>query len=133
MLISLFLTPFDHFHFHPTLGLDPALMLTLRLNFNFCSNCFFSPSLATCPNVHETAGSEGALAVDSEASSSRADLPRHCVILKEGKPERERESQGFEKIMTVTALKRRLLSRRLRISQDFLLFVRNKINLINKS
>ena len=90
MLISLFLTPFDHFHFHPTLGLDPALMLTLRLNFNFLLQLmvFFS-SLATCPNVHETAGSEGALAVDSEASSSRADLPRHCVILKEGKPERE--------------------------------------------
>ena len=32
MLISLFPTPFDHFHFHPTLGLDPALILTLRLN-----------------------------------------------------------------------------------------------------
>ena len=31
MLISLFPTPFDHFHFHPTLGLDPALILTLRL------------------------------------------------------------------------------------------------------
>ena len=31
MLISLFLAPFDHFHFHPTLGLDPALILTLRL------------------------------------------------------------------------------------------------------
>ena len=30
MLISLFPTPFDHFHFHPTLGLDPALILTLR-------------------------------------------------------------------------------------------------------
>ena len=25
MLISLFPAPFDHFHFHPTLGLDPAL------------------------------------------------------------------------------------------------------------
>ena len=24
-LISLFPAPFDHFHFHPTLGLDPAL------------------------------------------------------------------------------------------------------------
>ena len=32
MLISLFPTPFDHFQFHPTLGLDPALILTLRLN-----------------------------------------------------------------------------------------------------
>ena len=32
MLISLFPTPFDLFHFHPTLGLDPALILTLRLN-----------------------------------------------------------------------------------------------------
>ena len=31
VLISLFPTPFDHFHFHPTLGLDPALILTLRL------------------------------------------------------------------------------------------------------
>ena len=31
MQISLFPTPFDHFHFHPTLGLDPALILTLRL------------------------------------------------------------------------------------------------------
>ena len=31
MLISLFPAPFDHFHFHPTLGLDPALILTLRL------------------------------------------------------------------------------------------------------
>ena len=31
MLISLFPTPFDHFHFHPTFGLDPALILTLRL------------------------------------------------------------------------------------------------------
>ena len=30
MLISLFPTPFDHIHFHPTLGLDPALILTLR-------------------------------------------------------------------------------------------------------
>ena len=30
MLISLFPAPFDHFHFHPTLGLDPALILTLR-------------------------------------------------------------------------------------------------------
>ena len=30
MFISLFPTPFDHFHFHPTLGLDPALILTLR-------------------------------------------------------------------------------------------------------
>ena len=30
MLISLFPTPFDHFH--PTLGLDPALILTLRHN-----------------------------------------------------------------------------------------------------
>ena len=30
MLISLFPTPFDHFHFHTTLGLDPALILTLR-------------------------------------------------------------------------------------------------------
>ena len=30
MLISLFPTPFDHFHFHPTLGLDPALILTQR-------------------------------------------------------------------------------------------------------
>ena len=30
MLISLFPTPFDHFHFHPTLGLDPALILSLR-------------------------------------------------------------------------------------------------------
>ena len=30
MLISLFPTPFDHFHSHPTLGLDPALILTLR-------------------------------------------------------------------------------------------------------
>ena len=30
MLISLFPTPFDHFHFHLTLGLDPALILTLR-------------------------------------------------------------------------------------------------------
>ena len=31
MLISLFSsTPFDHFHSHPTLGLDPALILTLR-------------------------------------------------------------------------------------------------------
>ena len=29
--ISPFLAPFDHFHFHPTLGLDPALILTLRL------------------------------------------------------------------------------------------------------
>ena len=29
MLISLFPTPFDHFHFHSTLGLDPALTLTL--------------------------------------------------------------------------------------------------------
>ena len=32
MLISLFPTPYDHFHFHPTLGLDPALILTLRRN-----------------------------------------------------------------------------------------------------
>ena len=31
MLISLFPTPFDHFQFHPTLGLDPALILTLCL------------------------------------------------------------------------------------------------------
>ena len=31
MLISLFPAPFDHFNFHPTLGLDPALILTLRL------------------------------------------------------------------------------------------------------
>ena len=31
MLISLFPAPFDHFHFHPTLGLDPALILALRL------------------------------------------------------------------------------------------------------
>ena len=31
MLISLFPAPFDHFHFHPTLGLDPALILSLRL------------------------------------------------------------------------------------------------------
>ena len=30
MLISLIPTQFDHFHFHPTLGLDPALILTLR-------------------------------------------------------------------------------------------------------
>ena len=30
MLISLFPTPFDHFDFHPTLGLDHALILTLR-------------------------------------------------------------------------------------------------------
>ena len=30
MLISLFSAPFDHFHFHPTLGLDPALILALR-------------------------------------------------------------------------------------------------------
>ena len=30
MLISLFPAPFDHFHFHPTLGLDPALILALR-------------------------------------------------------------------------------------------------------
>ena len=30
MLISLFPIPFDHFHFLPTLGLDPALILTLR-------------------------------------------------------------------------------------------------------
>ena len=33
MLISLFPTPFDHFHFHPTLGLDPALILTLRRKY----------------------------------------------------------------------------------------------------
>ena len=40
MLISLFPTPFDHFHFHPTLGLDPALILTLRPNpFSMC--CLF--------------------------------------------------------------------------------------------
>ena len=32
MLISLLPTQFDHFHFHPTLGLDPALILTLRPN-----------------------------------------------------------------------------------------------------
>ena len=31
ILISLFSAPFDHFHFHPTLGLNPALILTLRL------------------------------------------------------------------------------------------------------
>ena len=30
ILISLFSAPFDHFHFHPTLGLDPALILALR-------------------------------------------------------------------------------------------------------
>ena len=31
MIILLFFpTPFDHFHFHPTLGQDPALILTLR-------------------------------------------------------------------------------------------------------
>ena len=28
MFISLFPTPFDHFHFHPTLGLDPALIVS---------------------------------------------------------------------------------------------------------
>ena len=33
MLISLFPAPFDHFHFHPTLGLDPALILALRLKY----------------------------------------------------------------------------------------------------
>ena len=31
MLISLFPTPSDHFPSHPTLGPDPALILTLRL------------------------------------------------------------------------------------------------------
>ena len=36
MFISLFPTPFDHFHFHPTLGLDPALILTLRPKAIFC-------------------------------------------------------------------------------------------------
>ena len=35
MFISLFPTPFGHFHFHPTLGLDPALILTLRRKTHF--------------------------------------------------------------------------------------------------
>ena len=29
-LVHFFPAPFDHFHFHPTLGLYPALILTLR-------------------------------------------------------------------------------------------------------
>ena len=29
MLISLYPTPFDHFHFHPTFGLGPDLILTV--------------------------------------------------------------------------------------------------------
>ena len=31
MLISLLPVPFDHFHFHPTLGLNPALLLAMCL------------------------------------------------------------------------------------------------------
>ena len=33
MLIPLFPTPFHHSHFHTPLGLDPALKLTLHLNY----------------------------------------------------------------------------------------------------
>ena len=47
--ISLFPTPFDQCHFHPTLGLDPALKLTLRLNlkwWNWSDNS--SPYWKTC-------------------------------------------------------------------------------------
>ena len=42
MLISLFPAPFDHFHFHPTLGLDPALILALR---HMSLNVFPLPSI----------------------------------------------------------------------------------------
>ena len=30
MLNSIFPTPFDRFHFHPTLGLDPAFILLVK-------------------------------------------------------------------------------------------------------
>ena len=43
MLISLFPTPFDHFHSHPTLGLDPALILTLRHKLSLMLNLIFYP------------------------------------------------------------------------------------------
>ena len=38
-----FPTPFDHFHSHPTLGLDPALILTLRHKLSLMLNLIFYP------------------------------------------------------------------------------------------
>ena len=62
MLISLFPAPFDHFHFHRTLGLDPVLILTLRLTsmmlrivfeVDFSSDCWSDCSVQLdCPTRH---------------------------------------------------------------------------------
>ena len=53
MFISLFPTPFDHFHFHPTLGLDPALILTLRLKPIECFIAYLNHVVSCCSHpVH---------------------------------------------------------------------------------
>ena len=57
MLISLFPTPFDHFHFHPTLGLDPALILTLRrMHSEVCHNLTLSNASSTSAQFWGTSG-----------------------------------------------------------------------------
>ena len=62
MLISLFPTPLDHFHFHPTSGPAPDLILSYRLLYlkpkfpelmhikEFCRvKCCFSGNAILCP------------------------------------------------------------------------------------
>ena len=74
MFISLFPTPFDHFHFHPTLGLDPALILTLRLMKDASLSSDYHPGSVESDR-ESVAGKRGDRLT---APSSQLHIAKHC-------------------------------------------------------
>ena len=81
MLISLFPTPFCHFHFHPTLGLEPALILTLRRKSAKSDDCCLNKLLYISIGLLNTTEKPSKDVLLDFCKTSQSGPPVQCKIV----------------------------------------------------